>query len=708
MAEGPDPVVADLEQEVTCGICHDHYQEPKLFPCCHYYCKQCILTLSSRYRPNQPFPCPDCREPTLLPDNDPDKLPTAFFINRMKELHSRMEKAHGKMDATCEMCSRGKATAFCRQCVNFICSKCVESHQYMKVFADHVISTLEELKQGGLKELIVKIPKPSNCEDHDEPKKIFCFDCRDCAVFDHHDHKSEFVKTSTPDTRNNLTEHLTPLKSLLPDLTTAVKQVRDTKQQVQAQKKITEKAVNTKFQELHDILERCKARVLRECSALADSKMEKLTIEENGLNLSMDNAQSLIDFVERTLDNASDEELITMQEQVVSRIDAEVVKRGKEAVGAHPVENASFGAEVLVAEELEKLCENNVVVHEGLPVVFGAGIKMAEVDSCARFSIFSGSNESRPQATLKSLVDGSSQQLQVAPVGRGVYNVEYTPKTRGQHHLLISVDNQPIPGSPFSVLVKIHPTKLDKPVRKIDRIDPWYGTFNSSGEFIVADNTTNNFFVLDKKGKIGCTDFIKHEFEGACGVAVDKEDNIYISDKYINCVYKFSEKGNLLKKFGKEGSGPKELNSPRGIAVTGDRVLVCDNENRRVQVLTTELEPVDVIEGLYDPYDIAVDDEQMFYIADGNQGVQVFTVDGQFSHCFEQEQLRSTRGICVDGGTGFVYVSDCGNGCVCVFTRDGQFVTSFGKGGYVNGLHGITVDSDGFVYVCHDTAVTVF
>ena len=96
MAEGPDPVVADLEQEVTCGICHDRYQEPKLLPCCHYYCKQCILTLSSRYRPNQPFPCPDCREPTLLPGNNLDRLPTAFVINRMKALHSRMEKAYGK------------------------------------------------------------------------------------------------------------------------------------------------------------------------------------------------------------------------------------------------------------------------------------------------------------------------------------------------------------------------------------------------------------------------------------------------------------------------------------------------------------------------------------------------------------------------------------------------------------------------------------
>ncbi len=95
----------------------------------------------------------------------------------------------------------------------------------------------------------------------------------------------------------------------------------------------------------------------------------------------------------------------------------------------------------------------------------------------------------------------------------------------------------------------------------------------------------------------------------------------------------------------------------------------------------------------------------MLYIADGNKGVKVFTMVGQFSHCFKHEQLRSARGVFVDGG--FVYVSDWGNICVHVFTRDGQFVTSFGDG-HLPDPRGVTVDSDGFVYVCCSHSVTVF
>ena len=635
-----------------------------------------------------------------------------------------MEKAHGKLETTCEVCSGGKATAFCRQCVNFICEKCVESHQRMKaVFATHIVSTLDELKQGGVKELTFENLPPPKCDDHEELKKIFCFDCnklicRDCIVIEHAGHNYEFVKKAAPATRKKLTKHLSPLKNLLPDLSTAVNQVKGTKQKIQAQKELTERQVNAKFQELHDILDRCKVRVLRESSALADSKMEKLTVQEKGLDLSLGTAQSLIDFVERTLENASDEELITMQEQVVSRIDAKVVKQGKEAANPDPVEKDDFGIEVFVCENLKKLCENNVIVYDGKPIVKGDGIKTAEVDKCSKLIFYCGSKRGKPQLLLKTLSDDTSQELQAVPVRGGVYSVEYTPRVRGRHHLLISVDDQPIPGSPFSVFIKIPPTKLDKPVKEIKGINiPVYMAFNSSEELIVTD-FLGDVLVFDKKGKqIRSISKSKHGFVGISGVAVDKEDNIYVCDSGKHCVYKFNKRGDLLKRFGTKGSGPKELNWPRGIAVAGDQLFVCDRENHRVQVLTTELEPVKQIgskgtgnEHFNCPEDVAVDNERMVYVTDcHNLRVQVLTMDGRFIRSIGKKRsgqgdLSYPYGVCVNG---FVYVVEDGNKRVSVFTKDGQFVTSFGNG-HITNLYGVAVDSDGFVYVRSEGSVVIF
>ena len=637
-----------------------------------------------------------------------------------------MEKAHGKLEAPCELCPRGKATAFCRQCVNFIREECVKSHKWMKPFAGHVVSTMEELKQGGVKELSVVDTPAQKSPDHDEPLKIFCFDCkqlicRDCVIFDHQDHNSEFAKKTAPETRKKLAEHLSPLKNLLPDLSTAVNQVRATKHEIQAKGKLVEKQVNAKFQELHDILEQCKARVLKKAHDIGERKIEKLTVQEKGLDLSVGCVQSLVDFVERTLENASDEELITMQEQVVSRIGAEVVKRGKEAASADPVEKADFGVEVFVSEDLKKLCENNVVVYEDNVYARGEGTRMAEVGTPSRLTLHFAEAVKKPptiRASLKSLVDQKSLQQEAVPLKKEVYSIKYIPKVRGRHHLLISVDGRPITGSPFSVSVRIPPTKLDKPVWMIQGIDPLYVTLNSSNEVIVSDYS-RDVVIMNKQGEpLRNISKTQHGFLYARGVAVDKDDNIYVSDSANNCVYKFNKNGELLERVGKKGSGPGEFNNPRGVAVAGDRVFVCDRFNHRVQVLTRELQPVKQFGsqgsgdgGFNGPDSIAVDREGMLYVSDhGNHRVQVFTRDGQFVYSFGKQgsgkgELNCPRGVWVDAS--YVYVADNRNNRVCVFTKDGQFIISCGES-HITDPCGVFADSDGSVYVCCKDCVVVF
>ena len=79
-----------LEDEITCPVCQDTFDNPKILPCGHYYCKRCVLQLAAR---KQPFPCPECRRDTHLPPGPTgvDEFPTAFFVNRMKSLHADLD-----------------------------------------------------------------------------------------------------------------------------------------------------------------------------------------------------------------------------------------------------------------------------------------------------------------------------------------------------------------------------------------------------------------------------------------------------------------------------------------------------------------------------------------------------------------------------------------------------------------------------------------
>ena len=187
----------EMEKEITCAVCQEHYTEPKVLPCLHYYCKQCILRLALRVESNKPFSCPECYEEITLPEGGVDELKTAFFVNRLKPMFSMLEKTRSKVEVKCEACteSAGKAEAFCRQCARFVCNECIRLHQRMKPLDTHEITSLDDLKHGRAKPIVVSEPPTRKCLVHEEPLIIYCFDCDSlichlCAVKDHRDHNS--------------------------------------------------------------------------------------------------------------------------------------------------------------------------------------------------------------------------------------------------------------------------------------------------------------------------------------------------------------------------------------------------------------------------------------------------------------------------------------------------------------------------------------
>jgi hypothetical protein len=71
-------------------------------------------------------------------------------------------------------------------------------------------------------------------------------------------------------------------------------------------------------------------------------------------------------------------------------------------------------------------------------------------------------------------------------------------------------------------------------------------------------------------------------------VAWDAQDNIFVSDGYINSRFvKIAKDGTWVKALGTHGSGPDQFSTPHGIAVDGTNVYVADRGNFRIQVYDT-------------------------------------------------------------------------------------------------------------------------
>ena len=724
MAEAPDPVekgLEELEEEITCPVCQEHFRDPKILPCLHYYCKECVRQLALRAGTNNPFACPECRRETVLPQNDSDQLPTAFFVNRMKELRTKMGKVQGKMEAVCEMCSRAKAEAFCRQCTEFICNDCVKLHGVLKMFVGHKVVTLQELKEGGAKAIPLKEAPPSMCKDHDEPLKIYCFDCnhlicRDCVISGHAGHKFEFVKKSAPQYKKTLKESLVPLAKIQANISAATTEVEKVEREVSEQHKAVAGTIEQSFKQLYEILRNREKQLLDRASELKQQKLDILGAQKKSFALATSEIQGLVEFVERSVENATDEEFMSLQQNIQEQIQEQCAKH--ERIDLVPAEVANIGLRVACAEGISNLCQKNaeVIVMPVDPTkctAEGPGTKVAEVGKSAEFTVCTVyqngqlcKEKQMVEAELKSIVNDSIIHCKVTSKWRGIYEAAYTPEVRGSHTLIVKVNGAQIAGSPFQVFAKIHPTQLGEPVRVVEGVSyPWGVAVNSKQQLVVAEDR-KNIMVFDRSGKKART-IICENCSRLHGVTVDKNGNIYVSDLGISSLLKFTKEGKLMKVVGRKGTQPGEFRDLTFMKFINNKLYVCDRGNHRVQILNTNLEYVNSFgscgsgDGQFNmPNDIAQDGAGHLYVSDtDNHRVQVFDCNGQFLSAFGKKsaasELNQPYGICV-GSDQFVYVCDRGNKCVSVFKTSGEFVTSFGQ---FSQPIGIVIDDDGFVYV---------
>ena len=310
------------------------------------------------------------------------------------------------------------------------------------------------------------------------------------------------------------------------------------------------------------------------------------------------------------------------------------------------------------------------------------------------------------EGELSSRVDGSVIKIHGTSKGKGRHHLAYTPITCGRHSLSITVNGRQIAGSPFQSVVRVHPTQLGKPVKSIKGVGKPYAMAMTVGErFVVSSFDQKEIIVLAKSGEklntIACNG-------QPIGVAVDDIGHIYVTLFDANCLCKFDENGRKLK----EVKG--KLQTPGGVTIINHQLFVCDRDNHRIAVFSTELELIRSFgtngsgDGQFRfPEFIIKDGEGQLWITDSiNHRLCVFTADGKYQRSVvkpaDKGKLDRPLGIACDSD--YVYVSEYGGHCVSVFTVAGDFVRSFGGYGKSEGEFvdpfGVSVDRDGFLYVC--------
>ena len=709
----------ELESEITCPICQEHYTEPKVLPCLHYYCKKCILKLALRTQSGESFHCPECRYKSVLPEGGVDSLKTAFFANRLKSKVITLQKAHGKMEVKCELCTASSnADAFCRQCTRFICNDCVLIHTKLQTFVSHEVASLEDLKHGRAKPIAVDDPPTEMCTIHKQPFIIFCSDCetlicQHCTLKNHLGHSYKFTSKAATGVRTKLLKEIQSLENLKKEFRDAVEKNHGMLLEVETQTESAINNVHTSFKELHNILERREQELVEDATTIAQQKLRKLSQQEKTLSLASEELQGVVDYTERCVSLSTDNELVSMDTEIRKTIQQKIQEHSKSGRSLEPVEEADMAVEVTCAESFQQLCLTQANITTGVdPAKCTVDLTApAEVGKPYVGTLTTRLSNGKPDnrkckvtCHIKSLYCGAITNCAIVKDGPGKYNIQYTPTFRGHNEVILLINGQQVAGSPFPVYVSIHPTQLGKPVKIWTEISSPSGiTVNSKGEILVSSAANSPALVkFNTEGKRAVIVNISDLTMPRC-VACDGEDNVYCIDqmsaKILTCT---SDGGNIrLRSLALEKNSPGRC----ALGIINNRLHISEQDHLGVvKVYDKELTLLSTIKyrNMF-VCGIAADAHRNLYMSDiSSSCIQVFSKGGVFGS-FGQvlEKLKHPYGLCVHGQ--YVYVTDITSYCVFVFTTDGEHVTSFGQKGHKEGDFNapfrIYVDNNNFVYV---------
>ena len=539
---------------------------------------------------------------------------------------------------------------------------------------------------------------------------------------EHASHRYEVVKKCASQCRQLLQQNLFPLRIISQNLAESLRQIEKTKSDVSSQSTHVTRTIQSFFDDAISLLENEKKNMVEQSVQISRSKLEALEEQSNRVRSAASAAQRVIEYCKHNIEVVSDEDMLRVYHQLKNRVGEECSLRESESE-QQPCELPNIALRVQGVSELVEECRKRVKVYT-FPSMDPSQPHLTEVGKqtthyVADFSdVLHTPGPSSLQASLTSIVDGSTTSGEVTQVGRGLYEIRYSPSTRGRHQLRISRDGIHAPGNPFPVFATISPSLLGTPIHVMEGLKhPYSAVFGERNQLYVSESGGHSIQMFWREGdKLQAGEFTSQMPKNLTGLGIDEEEYIYAVNTSTHTLSKLTRDGKVLAEVGGEGSDGEEFNHPSGVAVIGDKVYVCDRNNDRIQVYSRDLELVNTIgsQGLENgqmnwPYDLTEDGRECIFVADcDNHRVQVFDREGQFlrtfgSHGFDAGKLQRPTGICL-GRDSLLYVTEYANHRVSVFSTDGVYVGSFGSYGNRKGELcypvGVAVDLDGFVYIC--------
>ena len=334
-----------LEEQLTCPVCLDHYDNPKTLPCLHSFCLKCIQQLpvdpdKGKYQ----IRCPACRRTVTLTDNGVTDLPSSFVINNLLEIQELIKKVSVSegQQICCGNCQATNATRYCKECATVYCEECLVHHNKLKVNITHSITDVKDVASNvhSMKQEVIM-----NCTDHNKPLEIFCETCKDlicqsCTVRRHRDHDYDIATDVFPKHRQEIEASLQIVKLKIAATSDAFRALSKREKEIIKQGEDTSKEIHQYAQQIIESVQQCEGLLVKQVDASVQYKLKLLGEQVKEAETALKQLKSCEEYIEQSLEVGSPQQILSEKQRMIQGM--EVASKQINPEVFQPVEEADI------------------------------------------------------------------------------------------------------------------------------------------------------------------------------------------------------------------------------------------------------------------------------------------------------------------------------------------------------------------------------
>ncbi|XP_066278615.1 tripartite motif-containing protein 3-like [Branchiostoma lanceolatum] len=705
------------ERFLTYPVCLLHFRDPRVLPCLHTFCRECLQEWATK---QQPLECPTCRTQVSLPDQGVDGLRTNFYVNNLLDF-AAVKKGAGP-GVPCQVCEGREegARSWCVQCAVLLCESCTITHRRFPAMKGHQIVTQENLEASG--GVPSSFQRKALCPKHeDQVLTFYCEPCQTlvcvaCTVVDHprgDEHNPVEIGAVAERKKRHLQELLGNIQPRGREVEAALYDVKREISELPTSANAAIAQATAYFDQLMALLRDRKEEVVEEIGSRCRGVGKCLETEKEEIEFELAGLTSAFEFCKQTLAHGSDVHVIEVEGQARQRVEelltaltkevpTNLTARPSQVVFSEGTAVAEFRDDVARAGRVEVQVKVKVDASKCSVEIKPALPGFSNV--CLLDTNGQISSELKDDVTV-TLSDPSGQAVptQLRGKGRGLWGISYTPEVTGNHRLEVKVNGRPVAGSPYDVSVQWS----HSPHGEGGLSYPTDLAVDMDGNIAVLEQGSKRVQIFDAKTGQSLRCF---PVDGRCLFAIDIDSNgqFIVTSGHpfysTQAIRVYSREGKLTKTL-----KPDCLSDPFGVAVLQDgRMVVADGTQKSCLLLQPDGSLIrEIGKGqLQYPQFIAVDESRhLVFVTDwGAHKVFVFDLEGKLKFKFGKEGWNEGELLCPAGIT----LDPSGN--MIVVNRDNCFLQVFGPDGtYLRTVavvrersHGIALTPDGHIAVaCH-------